>query len=487
MIKFSNLNDDVRALVQDPGRLGVIRPFTQSGIMPDADFETLIEMIRLQSGAEKAFIALIGSDLIAYQASAHRDGCSINLKDRRDKIALTCLKEQADWRLANEADAVPSLSIWGEPIMVAGHAIGSLCLIYPAGAEGPQPEQLKRSTLLVASLYEMKRSARAREMEKFDLSRANIRYALALKAARIATWNWSKEDGQVECDERMRDLMGLQDFGAITTKSFLTQLDRDDLRRLKAEIANFDGSEEDFTVEFRARRTGKYLLAIGHMFERDENGQPQQVLGVAIDLTESKRSEAKTRLLLREVNHRVKNMLAILQSLATQTLRNTLSPEHFTRAFSGRLAALATSHSLLSDQEWDDIDLVSLIKTQVKPYASHYTEQVKLDGLPITINADAAIALGLVMHELATNAMQYGALSTRDGRLHIRIDGTRSPSGQPMVTIHWTEQGGPAVSEERRYGFGSVLIEHSLKKIVGSDVSMDYRDSGMEATISMPI
>ncbi|WP_114011272.1 sensor histidine kinase [Cohaesibacter intestini] len=487
MIHFSDLTEDQRALVQDPARLSIAHQITGSGIIPDTDFDTLIELIRVQNGADKAFIALVGATTVSYQAFAKTKDCEINLADGRDMIAVACLKKQAGWQPPFLVSETQPFQVWGEPITVAAHAIGCLCLVFPVDASGPDDEQLMRSTLLVASLYEMKKSARTRVMEKFDLSRSNIRYALALKAGQVATWSWDKGEQVVECDASMRELMGIKDVGTITTRSFLQHIDRNDLARLKEEASKIDATKEDLIFEFRARYTNNYIMVMGHLFERDEDGLPKKVLGVAIDLTESKRNEAKTRLLLREVNHRVKNMLAILQSLASQSLRNTQSPEHFTRAFSGRLAALATSHSLLSDQEWDDIDLVSLIKTQVKPYASHYAEQVSIEGQPIAINADAAIALGLVMHELATNAMQFGALSLRDGRLEICLSAQCLPSGEQAATILWKESGGPVVREDRRNGFGSVLIEHSLNKVVGSHVDIAYPSSGFEAKITLPI
>ncbi|SFO14813.1 PAS domain S-box-containing protein [Cohaesibacter marisflavi] len=491
MIDLNFMHKELLALVQDEGRLKAVEQICGLGILPDSDFNTLIDMIRAQTGADTAFIAVVKNGEVLYQA------CSCDETPRTDvtdAVSISCLIERDHWSLSPLPPVLKQRDyhgrVWGIPIMVSDHAIGSLCLMdatdRTAVWAARNDDLLERSAQLIASMFELKQSARARSMSEFDLSRANVRYALALKAGQVATWSWDQDEQIIECDPLMRQLLGLQDVGTVTGSRLFRQIDPDDLTRIKYEVSTMVASDEDVSVEFRARSTGRYVLALGHVFERDNEGKPKKILGVAIDLTESKRSEDKTRLLLREVNHRVKNMLAILQSLASQTLRHSQSPERFTRAFSGRLAALATSHGLLSDQEWEDIDLVSLIQTQVKPYASHYAEQVTIEAEPIAINADAAIALGLVIHELATNAMQYGALSQRVGRLEISITASPAIHGQKMLSILWKETGGPALSEERRKGFGSILIEHSLNKIIGSNVHIDYEKSGIIAKIDMP-
>ena len=492
MIDQKFMHDELFALVQDEGRLKAVDKVCGLGVMPDSDFNTLIDMIRSQAGADTAFIAIVKKDEVLYQACSCDKAPRTDLTDR---VAISCLAERQQRSLDPLPKAILEKDyqgrVWGIPIMVADYAIGSLCLMDETGNAvawaARNDDLLERSVQLLASMFELKQSARDRSMAEFDLSRANVRYALALKAGRVATWSWDQDERVIECDPLMRQMLGLQDVGTVTPSLLFRQIEHDDLVRLQGEVQEMYDSDEDITVEYRVRRTGCYVLALGHVFERDEQGKPKKILGVAIDLTDSKKTEEKTRLLLREVNHRVKNMLAILQSLASQTLRHAQSPERFTRAFSGRLSALATSHSLLSDQEWEDIDLVSLIQTQVKPYASHYAEQVTIEAQPIAINADAAIALGLVVHELATNAMQYGALSRRDGHIAIAIEQSEPIQGKKMLCILWKETGGPALSDERRKGFGSILIEHSLNKVIGSDVNIKYEKSGILATIKMPI
>nr|WP_320143329.1 HWE histidine kinase domain-containing protein [uncultured Cohaesibacter sp.] len=492
MIDLNIMHKELLALVQDERRLKVVEQICGLGLMPDSDFSTLIDMIRAQTGADTAFIAVVKSGEVLYQACSSDTPLRTGLSD---VVSIACLIEREHLSLSPLPQLLTQSDyhgrIWGIPIMVSDHAIGSLCLMDESNRTAVwaarNDDLLERSARLIASMFELKESARARTMSEFDLSRANVRYALALKAGQVATWSWDQDEQIIECDPHMRQLLGLQDVGTVTGSHLFRQIDPNDLARIRNEIDHIADADEDLSIEFRVRSTGRYVLALGHMFERDEQGKPKKIIGVAIDLTQSKRSEEKTRLLLREVNHRVKNMLAILQSLASQTLRHSQSPERFTRAFSGRLAALATSHGLLSDQEWEDIDLVGLIQTQIRPYASHYAEQVTIEAEPIAINADAAIALGLVIHELSTNAMQYGALSRREGRITISITVSPTARGKKMLSILWTETGSPALNEERRKGFGSILIEHSLNKIIGSNVHIDYEKPGIIAKIDMPL
>jgi two-component sensor histidine kinase len=209
-------------------------------------------------------------------------------------------------------------------------------------------------------------------------------------------------------------------------------------------------------------------------------------VGVNIDITDTKNAAEKTRLLLRELNHRVKNTLAMLQSLARQTLNRTSDPAEFMEAFSGRLRAISEAHTLLSDREWSGISLVDLLAKQVEPYAIFSPQQIELAGEDIVLPPDHALGLGIALHELATNAARHGALSIATG--HVRITWQIEPGlDQSRVVIHWIETGGPRVAPPEARGLGERLIERSLDKVLSSSVRLSYLDTGLEAVISMPV
>ncbi|SNY91317.1 Two-component sensor histidine kinase, contains HisKA and HATPase domains [Cohaesibacter sp. ES.047] len=487
------LNEKLTPLLQDKARLRTVQQIAELGVSSDPDFDTAIDLIKAKFGAEAAFVAIIDESEVHYQTIS---GESLPDGEALDGIARLSLEgHSGQMLLSGEGEGVSEASakmVLGVPLSVGGQRIGSLCLI------GLKPEQERAATdvahqglmaqaQFLSSLFELKRSARKNAMSELHLSRANVRYALALKAGGIATFSWDREADIIECDALSLEFLDLEGASQISSRRVLRQIDPKDLHAIRHTAEQLLGSDDDVSFEFRVRTTGRYLLALCHVMESDDEGKPLKLIGVVLDLTNSKQSEAKMRLLLREVNHRVKNMLAMLQSLAGQTLRHSQTPEGFTRAFSGRLQALASSHSLLSDQEWDDIELSNLLRTQIKPYASHFDEQVIIEGPSYTVDADAAIALGLAVHELATNAMRHGALSRREGRLHIKML-VQGAGASARLTIAWTEQGGPVLEEQaHRQGFGSILIKHSLDKIIGSRVRIRFDPTGAVVEFSLPL
>ena len=222
------------------------------------------------------------------------------------------------------------------------------------------------------------------------------------------------------------------------------------------------------------------------MHEWDTDGRPTLFLGINVDVTEGQLASERTRLLLRELNHRVKNTLAMLQSLARQTLRQTSDPVEFMDAFAGRLQSLSEAHSLLSDHEWGVIHLKMLLQKQIMPYAMDYESQVEIHKDEVELGPDQAVGLGLVLHELATNARKYGSLSVRTGKVVITARVVHE-EGRPVLNMTWHEVGGPPVHSVGRRGFGSVLIERSLDKVLGSSVHVEYLPKGVTAVIRMPL
>ncbi|WP_373235579.1 sensor histidine kinase [Cohaesibacter celericrescens] len=496
LIATRYLAKDMCALVQDPARVEAVFRSVGPDVFRDPDFDTLIDMLLAQTQAKLAFVAIVTDRDVWYQSKAGEGAYSAVLTDF---ISISCLEEKCSWvpvsafspnilkyetHKFNSTNA--SIHVSGVPLVVNGVTVGSLCLINdaPVTSSGFR-DVLARCSKLAASLYELKHAAKNHVLSELNLSQANMRHALALKAGGIATWGWDLREDVVDCDQGLLDFYDLETKDKLRSSTLFERIIPDDIGRVKDEIQTALLSDEDFFTEFQLQN-GTYILIIGHVFERSDDGEPLHVLGVAIDLSESKKSEAKTRLLLREVNHRAKNMLAILQSLAGQTMRHTQSAQEFTRAFSGRLQALAASHTLLSDQEWDDTDVYALLKIQLLPYTQDYSNQVEINGPAVLVNADVAVALGLVFHELATNALRFGALSKRDGKVKVFIEQKVTEKGN-WLNLLWRETGGVGITRPATEGFGSLLIRSSLNKIVGSRVHIDYASQGIAVDISIPL
>jgi two-component system CheB/CheR fusion protein len=172
-----------------------------------------------------------------------------------------------------------------------------------------------------------------------------------------------------------------------------------------------------------------------------------------------------------------------VQAIAHQTQRFSKSFEEFTGRLDGRLAALAVAHSLLVDSDWKGADLAALARRQLDPYIGGDRDRIKITGEPIFLPADLATPVGLVFHELATNAAKHGAFSQRAGTVDVNWS-LQTGNGGPLLTIVWRERGGPKTAEPKEIGFGSELIE---KAIPNATVRREFADEGMTCTIGVPV
>lgn len=216
---------------------------------------------------------------------------------------------------------------------------------------------------------------------------------------------------------------------------------------------------------------------------RDRFGRIVGASKVARDVTERKRAEKLQRLLTDELNHRVKNTLATVQAMASQSLRRAKNPADFVASFSGRLQALATAHNLLTEASLQGAELMELVREQVE-LGGRDDERIFYSGPRLVLDAQATVHLGLVLHELATNARKYGALSSPNGRLS--IDWEMQTNGGRQLLLEWKERGGPTVSAPSGHGFGTTLIEQTMRGH-GGEASVSYGADGVSCRIRLPL
>jgi two-component system CheB/CheR fusion protein len=207
----------------------------------------------------------------------------------------------------------------------------------------------------------------------------------------------------------------------------------------------------------------------------------RSVLESSRDITQSKIWESRQKLLLSELTHRVKNILAVVQGLVHQTRRTSESKDDFVRRLEGRFAALASAHGLLVESEWRGADLRELVEGQLTPYVSE-GKRLRIEGEPVTLPAEIATPLGLVLHELATNAMKYGALSNDKGRVDVSWNATRN--NEQRLKFTWREENGPPVKKPSSHGFGAQLIQHGLP---GAAVKHEFPPGGVQCTIEFSL
>ncbi|MBI5941255.1 MAG: PAS domain S-box protein, partial [Caulobacterales bacterium] len=208
----------------------------------------------------------------------------------------------------------------------------------------------------------------------------------------------------------------------------------------------------------------------------DRDNTPLRVIGVVRDITDRKSEEEHRETLLAELDHRVKNVLAAVQSLAAQSARRTTSTEGFLSAFAGRLKAMASAHELLTATRWRGASLAHIAAAELGGLAPG---QARWEGPDVTLTARAANAVSLALHELATNAVKYGALSVESGR--VEVTWTHPPGGG--FTLRWIESGGPRVNPPERRGFGSTLLERVTGRELGGECRVEFRADGVRAVL----
>ncbi len=216
---------------------------------------------------------------------------------------------------------------------------------------------------------------------------------------------------------------------------------------------------------------------------RDAGGQVTGLVGVSVEITERKRAEERMRLVIHELNHRVKNTLATVQAIASQTLRG--ANVSIRRVFEARLIALSSAHDVLTREAWLGTELADVVAGALTPHGWPDPARFRVSGPPVRLQPRAAVALAMGLHELATNALKFGALSARDGEVEIQwgIGGNDAP----RFRLTWTERGGPAAAAPTRRGFGTRLVERSLAQDLGGTAHITFAPEGITCTVEAPL
>ncbi len=222
----------------------------------------------------------------------------------------------------------------------------------------------------------------------------------------------------------------------------------------------------------------RWILFAGRRIE------PDLIAEYAIDISDRKRAEAERELLAHELSHRVKNTLAVVQAMARRTGGKTV--EEFRETFCGRLNALAQAHSMLLADDWRSADLAELTRRALAPYASDGGGRLEVEGEALALSARQVLSISLVLHELGTNAMKYGALSTPEGRVHVSWQ-VADDGGKRRLRFRWRERGGPPVTPPSDDGFGSQLIQRTAEFELSGAASIDWAPGGLTCEFEFPL
>ncbi len=315
------------------------------------------------------------------------------------------------------------------------------------------------------------------------------RQRLAVEANDVGTWDYDIAAGEHRWSAQFKKLWGLPaDAPADTRLLHPLVVDAADWttigNRWKAACDPAGDGRIDLEYQIHRADDGarRWVMVNGRVFFDPAHHQAVRAVGIMLDTTERREAEERQRLILRELNHRVKNNLAVVQAIVSQTMRMSPKPAEAFERIQARLMAVSRTHDFLNMSDWGGASLGRLLQGELAPHTSLDPDRIVLDGRPIVLESTVALALGLVFHELATNATKYGALSTETGRLQVRWE-----LQGDTITIDWVESGGPPVRPPRRRGFGSRLIEGSVTGRLGGTVEMDFARAGLHCRMTFPL
>jgi len=386
---------------------------------------------------------------------------------------------------------LPVRSYLAVPVITReGAVLGGLFFGHPEpGRFSARAESLMVGLAAQAAVaIESVRSRDAAQAELVQRRDAEERLKFALDAGRLGSWELDVESRAYLASDICKANYGRgpdDDFGFADLVASVHAGDRE---RMTAAIEDAIRHGSEYDIEYRVRHPSgevRWVHARGRTAQTADHGGARRMAGVSLDITERKRAEERQKLLVNELNHRVKNTLVSVQSIASQTLRTTDSPRAFHVAFEGRLMALSHTHNLLTEQNWEGASLREIFDFELEAFAPR--ERIDFDYVrDLQLSPKATVALGMAVHELATNALKYGALSVPEGRVRV-VWALEPASESPVLRLTWTEHGGPPVVAPTRRGFGARLLEKGLAGELSAQVSLAYDSLGLVCTMRLPI
>jgi PAS domain S-box-containing protein len=352
----------------------------------------------------------------------------------------------------------------------------------------PYPKPLRDGNGSIVGTVNMTIDISEHKKTELALVERNTQLALAGKVALVGSYAYDVDADAMRVSEGYAAIHGLPEGTAETTRSaWRTRVHPEDVgqvKRLRSRALRDRACEQNLEYRIVCPDHGVRWIESRSFISYNSDGSAQQVIGVNIDVTERKRIEEHQRVLVAELDHRVKNSLATIGAVVSHTLDASSSMADFATALDGRIQSMARTHELLSANRWEGISVAELVRREMAPYATR--SNTEIIGPEVILKAEAGQAMAMVLHELATNAAKYGALSAQIGRVSIRWQ--QRSNGQPRssLVLEWQEVGGPWVSAPEKVGFGTHTIRDLIAYEFGGTVDLAFAPEGVQCRLELP-
>jgi len=341
---------------------------------------------------------------------------------------------------------------------------------------------------LAALISKVAREITERKRIDVALKESEVRLQQTLLAGQMVAFTWDAGTGLSRRSENASQILGLetQAAGQGLGEDFVSRLQADDRKRFFAQIKGLCPERPSYSAFFRfIRPDGRevWLEETGKA-EFDSAGRRLRIKGLTCDITESKRAEEQQRFLVRELDHRVKNVFASTGAVAQRTGEGSVSIDEFLQRFDGRIQSLASAHALLSRSHWEGVPLADLVQSELEPCVR--TGGASVEGPNILLHAEATQPIAIALHELVTNALKYGALSSQCGHITVRWQCQRNGRAEESLLIDWVETGGPAVVAPTQTGYGIRAIRSLIPYELCGSVDLVFDPAGVRCRIEVP-
>jgi PAS domain S-box-containing protein len=474
----------------EPARLRALEALRVLDTAPEPCFDRIARTAATLMGAPRAAILFIDARRVWHKARVGisdaeypRDGTLANqMVECREVTISTDLAR--DPRFAGKLDGLSLVDVrfygCAPLIMPTGELVGLLVVGDPEPhADVTDAQRAALADLAALTVDELQRrlsERQAEEQRRYD----DQRVALALETAGLGEFEWRMDTDQIFISPRVQELTGVHQASvkAEAGQVSFRHVHPDDIERVRREIDEQLRSNGRYSIDYRMVRPSdnrvRWMRGAG-VIATAPDGSPR-LIGVLQDITERQLDEEHRAALLAELDHRVKNVLATVQSLASQSARKTTNIDAFLKTFAGRLKAMASAHELLTATRWRGAMIGHIAAAELGGLAPG---QARWEGPEIMLTPRAANALSLALHELAANAIRYGALSVPGGR----VQATWAARDDGGFALDWVEHDGPPVAPPIRMGFGSAMLEQVAARELGGEVKIDFHREGVRAHI----